>query len=211
MRKWIGSLAIGAATLAATVAYADMAQAALSGEFWSGATTCASNATLACVGGLGAPTGMFTTSGMLNFNSNGATDYTVGSWLGTGGVSYSGPDAGGTLDNTAWEFSGKAFVTKGETFTITHDDGVSLYIDGMALSGFTSGPTGSATETGTWTGKSGVYSLQLVYGECCGAPGVLSTSIAGVPEASTWAMMVAGFAGLGFAGYRASRRAPMFG
>ena len=76
---------------------------------------------------------------------------------------------------------------------------------------FTSGPTGSATETGTWTGKSGVYSLQLVYGECCGAPGVLSTSIAGVPEASTWAMMVAGFAGLGFAGYRASRRAPNFG
>ena len=28
-----------------------------------------------------------------------------------------------------------------------------------------------------------------------------------VPEPSTWAMMVVGFAGLGFAGYRASRKA----
>ena len=27
-----------------------------------------------------------------------------------------------------------------------------------------------------------------------------------VPEPSTWAMMLAGFAGLGFAGYRASRK-----
>ena len=32
--------------------------------------------------------------------------------------------------------------------------------------------------------------------------GVLST-----PEPSTWALMLIGFAGLGFAGYRASRRA----
>jgi hypothetical protein len=30
--------------------------------------------------------------------------------------------------------------------------------------------------------------------------------IASVPEPSTWAMMLVGFAGLGFAGYRASRR-----
>jgi hypothetical protein len=32
-------------------------------------------------------------------------------------------------------------------------------------------------------------------------------SVANVPEASTWAMMVLGFAGLGFAGYRRARRA----
>jgi PEP-CTERM motif len=31
-------------------------------------------------------------------------------------------------------------------------------------------------------------------------------SIATVPEPSTWAMMLLGFAGLGFAGYRASRK-----
>jgi PEP-CTERM motif len=36
--------------------------------------------------------------------------------------------------------------------------------------------------------------------------GVISTTI-GVPEPSTWAMMLAGFAGLGFAGFRARRAA----
>jgi hypothetical protein len=34
----------------------------------------------------------------------------------------------------------------------------------------------------------------------------LGTFTTAVPEPSTWAMMIAGFAGLGFAGYRASRR-----
>jgi hypothetical protein len=33
------------------------------------------------------------------------------------------------------------------------------------------------------------------------------TVTSGVPEASTWVMMIMGFAGLGFAGYRASRKA----
>jgi hypothetical protein len=33
-------------------------------------------------------------------------------------------------------------------------------------------------------------------------------TLAGIPEPSTWAMMLVGFASLGFAGYRTSRRAP---
>jgi hypothetical protein len=35
---------------------------------------------------------------------------------------------------------------------------------------------------------------------------VLSVTTTPVPEASTWAMILAGFAGLGFVGYRASRK-----
>jgi hypothetical protein len=34
--------------------------------------------------------------------------------------------------------------------------------------------------------------------------------VSGVPEASTWALMLVGFAGLGFAGYRKTRRAILF-
>ena len=34
----------------------------------------------------------------------------------------------------------------------------------------------------------------------------LGSATPGIPEASSWAMMLAGFAGLGFAGYRASRK-----
>jgi hypothetical protein len=40
------------------------------------------------------------------------------------------------------------------------------------------------------------------------APGTSgSFTLTGVPEPSTWAMMLVGFAGIGFAGYRARRRA----
>jgi PEP-CTERM motif len=38
-----------------------------------------------------------------------------------------------------------------------------------------------------------------------------TAAVAGVPEPSTWAMMLLGFAGLGFAGYRASRKTAVAG
>jgi PEP-CTERM motif len=43
----------------------------------------------------------------------------------------------------------------------------------------------------------------------CGADDGLDSSwrAGGVPEPSTWAMILIGFAGLGYAGYRKSRRA----
>jgi PEP-CTERM motif len=41
------------------------------------------------------------------------------------------------------------------------------------------------------------------------APDPLYSSSA-VPEPSTWAMMLVGFAGLGFAGYRTSRKTAAF-
>ncbi len=39
--------------------------------------------------------------------------------------------------------------------------------------------------------------------------GMTGLSYSAVPEASTWAMMLFGFAGLGFAGYRGAKRAPL--
>ena len=49
-------------------------------------------------------------------------------------------------------------------------------------------------------GNQGGYAVAQV--ELFGIP-----AVGGVPEPSTWAMMLLGFAGLGFAGYRTSRRA----
>ena len=73
----------------------------------------------------------------------------------------------------------------------------------MILSGTLSGPgiTGSqaafleyaATQV---AGPGGAVSLSLTD----------SSAASAVPETSTWAMMMLGFAGLGFAGYRASRK-----
>ena len=48
-----------------------------------------------------------------------------------------------------------------------------------------------------------------IYSDNSGALLVDVTGLAsGVPEASTWAMMVLGFAGLGFAAYRRARNSP---
>jgi hypothetical protein len=57
--------------------------------------------------------------------------------------------------------------------------------------------TGAATSGPPLTGASGTF-----WGL---APDPLRTSA--VPEPSTWAMMLLGFAGLGFAGYRKSHKA----
>ena len=39
-----------------------------------------------------------------------------------------------------------------------------------------------------------------------GGVGVINVAVAAVPEASTWAMMILGFAGVGFIAYRRSRK-----
>jgi hypothetical protein len=64
-------------------------------------------------------------------------------------------------------------------------------------------PTGCQILAGTALLDEGNYYLQLsgVAGTTAGYGGDL-TSVAAVPEASTWAMMILGFAGVGFMAYR---------
>jgi len=68
----------------------------------------------------------------------------------------------------------------------------------------------SLSETGYSSGGGGCsYDPESMSGECfeyLTFPTPVSFVLTG-PEPSTWAMMLVGFAGLGFAGYRASRRA----
>jgi hypothetical protein len=52
------------------------------------------------------------------------------------------------------------------------------------------------------------YGVDPTEGENFGPGAIAGRPVGGaVPESSTWAMMLLGFAGLGFAGYRASRKA----
>jgi hypothetical protein len=98
-----------------------------------------------------------------------------------------------------------------ELLTINHDDGISLFVKGtedltnsanlLPLSA-ASPTTASLT---TIFIQPGVYDLW--YAEVNGLPAVLQASA--VPEPSTWAMMLLGFAGLGFA-FRQSRRKVSF-
>jgi hypothetical protein len=109
----------------------------------------------------------------------------------------SGPSSFGT------GFGGFPISTSGDHVSL-EDFGLDLFVP----SGYVSGASlsGSATYAGTiaslnltpgtytWTWDSGANSF------------VLQIPRATVPEPSTWAMMLLGFAGLGFAGYRKAAR-----
>jgi hypothetical protein len=204
----VSAIALSAA-LAATTANANV----VTGIGWEVSQTIASNAIPGNVPQPGAPSVTFAApSNPLSFNSNGTTDYTLGSFLATGGATgvtfHNGAAAGDTLNGTIFEFTGTVSVTTGETFTAGHDDGMTLTIGGVTVIS-APGPTAFTLSTSTYTGPSGNQPFQLVYGECCGAPGVLNVDLpltSVIPEPSTWAMMMAGFAGLGLAAFRRSRK-----
>ena len=68
----------------------------------------------------------------LNFNSS--SGYTIGAWLTGGGAYNVVENTPGTLNSimdnyvtgTLIEFVGSVSITKGQTFTVTHDDGLTL-------------------------------------------------------------------------------------
>ncbi len=142
----------------------------------------------------------------VNFNSEG-TDYTIGSFLASGGFTYSGSIAGDSLDQTLWLFYTDSSFASAPTLTVTHDDGIQVVyqnIGGPAYDGFTSSVTAPITETGSCSLCTGPGQVGIVYNETGGPPGVLQ--VLSVPEPATWALMLVGFGGLGMA-MRRSRKA----
>jgi hypothetical protein len=106
------------------------------------------------------------------------------------------------MDATIWEFTGTASFTSGETFTLAHDDGVTVIVNGVTLSASAPGPTSPVTTTFTYTGASGNLPFEIVYAECCGGPAVLQTTLVGpqnggTPEPMTFVLVGTGLAGLG--------------
>jgi hypothetical protein len=151
---------------APAVAYANTVE----GSIWENDVAGASDATPANVP-LTTPDVTFTTTAPINFASGGL--YTIGEFLasGSGSTILTGASQlGNTLDNTIFNFTGSVSVTNGESFTAGHDDGLTLIINGVTVID-APGPTAFDSTSFTWTGASGTYAFQLVYGECCGAPG----------------------------------------
>ena len=123
----------------------------------------------------------FSVNSPFNFS---ATDATINAWLASSGAFDIVENTPGTLssrmDNgttgTLVNFVGNVSVANGQQFTVTHDDGLTLIIGALDL-GFNPGPTAPVTTTATYTGPTGNFPFQLVYGECCEGPAVLQVDL----------------------------------
>jgi hypothetical protein len=163
-------------TVLLAVACAGLAHAnTITGSLFHVSEATSQNAIPANVPG-GTPDVMFDVNSPFNFSG---TNVTVSAWLASSGAFNIIQNTPGTLaslmDNgsvgTLVNFTGNVSVTNGQTFTVTHDDGLTLIIGGINL-GFDPGPTAPVTTLATYSGPTGNFPFQLVYAECCG--GLLS-------------------------------------
>ena len=134
-------------------------------------------------------TGVLATSPQNHFDPDETIPHSFGWYPPPGSVSYDNLFyAGGAAPITCIGVPpGGLFDDYGVFFTLANGDLVDLYSNGGA------GPGSYGVVV--WADGAADYT----------SAGGLSVS---TPEPSTWAMMVLGFAGLGFAGYRSSRKAP---
>jgi hypothetical protein len=80
--------------------------------------------------------------------------------------------------------------------SISHDDGASVYIDGNAV---VSAAGWTSEDTNDFTAPGGSHGFVIDYVEANGSPSDLIFTTGAVPEPATWAMMLAGFGGMGAA------------
>ena len=182
-------LAMAAVTTLVTVsAHANT----ITGSIWENDSTGAGDATPANVP-LTTPDVTFTVTDPINFQSG--PGYTIGEFLSSGGATVltGAGELGNTADNTIFNFTGQVTVTSGETFTAGHDDGLTLIIGGVTVIS-DPGPTSFVTTPEPYTGPSGTFSFQLVYGECCGAPADLEISLPfqNVPDGGSTVALLGG-------------------
>lgn len=175
----------------------------ISGSLWKVADAVAQNAVPANVPA-SAPDVTFDVNSPLNFNNGG----TVAQFLGSGSAFNIVENTAGTLASaisaSIIEFTGLVTVTNGQTFSVAHDDGLTLIIGGISVI-VAPGPTAPIVTTQTYTGPSGTFTFDLVYGECCSGSAVLSVDLPfrnapptpSVPEPTTLALVGLGIAGLG--------------
>jgi hypothetical protein len=186
--------------LAAALSFAGAAPAlanVANGQLWHVPEAVSQNAVLANVPATTADV-TFSVDTPFDFNLANAT---VGQWLATSAAYDIVENTAGTLaspmDNgvqgTLVYFTGIVSVTNGQQFTVTHDDGLTLVIGGLDLQ-FSPGPTAPIQSIATYTGPSGTFGFQLVYGECCGGEAVLQVDLplAAVPEPATGGLLLAG-------------------
>jgi len=157
--------------------------------------------------------------GGYTFTNSEGQDFSYGNWVAYGEPSLNADDTADIFQNYA-----------GTSNTITNDSSTPFRFTSIGLApvynngtggtvDFTFNHVGGSSDSTSVTLASGVYGLQYFSFSESGLTSVVFTptttegpwvqfdevGLSTVPEASTWAMMMLGFAGLGFAGYRAKR------
>ncbi len=133
------------------------------------------------------------TNGVLTLNGSGAYIFQIGSSLTTGSGSSVVLEGGASGADVFWQVTSSATLGSSTSFVGTVDALASVTLDSSAsiACGRAIALTAAVTMIGNTIGVGG-----------CDSPNGGSA----VPESSTWAMMLVGFAGLGFVGYRRARR-----
>ena len=196
MKKTNINLAILAASAFAFASVATV-QASITGTVWeapaSGLVDNTSDSVPASAPSAGTASVTFSVpNGSIDFTSivgnDNSANYTIGSWLATGGATIlTGSGASGnTMNDVLIQLVGSVTMTSGQTFTVAHDDGLTLSINGSSVIDVP-GPTSPTVTTVTYTGPSGTFGFNLLYAEVDGAPAVLNVDLPfqPVPEPTT--------------------------
>ena len=151
-------------------------------------------------------------TGLINYDSN-VGGYTIGGFLNNPTFTnqsanfISNGGAGAALNNVFIEITGTVGLLSGNnSFVVGHDDGLIMNINSFGSVLFQPGPTGfTNTPFNVFNpGAAGNFAFVIDYTECCGPPAELllqinNVTIGGVPEPTTWAMLILGFFGIGWA------------
>ena len=203
----IRNLVLGIVAAGALVLVTEARANNVSGSLWEGIAD-NTPADLAHLPG-GAPDVTFTAPSPINFDSRVAPDgYTIGGWLTTGGgtILTGAGESAKTIDDTFIYITGQVTVNSGQVFSLAHDDGLTLVINGQTVVSAPD-PTSPTVTSGTYSGPAGTWDFQLYYDEVMGPPAVLNVDLPlespAVPDSGTTvALLGMGLAGLASLGRR---------